>query len=480
MTELVGPILYFRGQEKDRWRLAVLVACGGGLHPGPLSLPEAAPMAPERLTVRRGYGFWRYDFEVPLASRETCTAYKVAGREWTLHLPPARGGLRIAYAACNGTDEEDRPSAARSRNALWPQLEDEHGRRPFHLLLHGGDQLYADTLWKKVPELGSWRRLPWRRANAHPFTPAMAEGAGRYYAQRYLWLWSQAEIAPSLAEIPSLMMWDDHDIFDGWGSWPDDRQQCPVFQGLMRVAREHFALFQLGALAHDLPHGFADRRGGHFGWAFKAGDVGIVAPDLRSERTRARIMGEAGWRGFEAALTRLAGCRHLLFMSSVPLANVDLTAVERVFVALPGHSDLEDDLRDQWQSYGHRQEWQRMLRRLLAFAATTGARVTSVSGEIHLGALGLVKGNGASLHELTSSGIVHEPPSALFTAFYEWAARRATRPGDDLDVRLLKIPGHGRRYLRARNWLALELGEDGGLEGVWRTEAGEAGRLTVP
>jgi hypothetical protein len=253
----------------------------------------------------------------------------------------------------------------------------------------------------------------------------------------------------------------------------------PGLPGPDGVARAHFALFQLAARADRLPGGFADPRGSHFGCAFRAGDVGIVAPDLRSERSRGRIMGEAGWQGLEAALEDLADCPHLLVMSSVPLVNADLSAVERVLVALPGHSDLEDDLRDQWQSFGHREEWRRMLRCLLAFGTRTGARVTSVSGEIHLGALGLVAGEDTVLHELTSSGIVHAPPPALLTAVYEWVARRPIRPAADLEVRLLEIPGHGRRYLRARNWLALELGEDGRFDGIWNTEEGEAGRLTL-
>ncbi len=476
---LVGPILHFRGQSQGRWRLAALVAREGEGHPGPLAVPSAAPVAAERLAARHGHSFWRYDFSLPLAARETCVPYAIAGREWRVHLPAAHGSRRLAYAACSGTDEEDDGPASASRNALWRQLAAEHARQPFHLLLHGGDQLYADTLWEEVPELGAWRNLPWKQANAHPFTPSMAEGAERYYFERYRWLWSQPDIAPTLAVVPSLMMWDDHDIFDGWGSWPDDRQRCPVFQGLMGVAREHFALFQLAARADRLPEGFADPQGGHFGYTFQAGSVGIVAPDLRSERSREQVLGEAGWQGFEAALEDLSGSPHLLVMSSVPLVNADLSAVERVFVALPGHSDLEDDLRDQWQSFGHREEWQRMLRRLIAFGTRTGARVTSVSGEIHLGALGLIEGEGTVLHELTSSGMVHEPPPALLTAVYEWVARRPMRPAADLRVRLLEIPGHGRRYLRARNWLALELGEDGRFDGVWHTENGEAGRLTL-
>jgi hypothetical protein len=39
---------------------------------------------------------------------------------------------------------------------------------------------------------------------------------------------------------------------------------------------------------------------------------------LRSERSRERIMGEAGWQGFKAALEDLADCLRLLVMSSAP------------------------------------------------------------------------------------------------------------------------------------------------------------------
>jgi hypothetical protein len=476
---LVGPILHFRGQKEGRWRLTALIAQEGEEQPEPLTLPSAAPVTAERLATRQRHSFWRYDFSLPLRERGSFVTYGIGEQGWQVHPPPAHGSRRLAYTACSGTDEEEDGPTAASRNALWRQLGVEHTRQPFHLLIQGGDQLYADTLWQAVPELGAWRNLPWKQGNAHPFTPSMAEEAGRYYFERYCWLWSQPEIAPILAAIPSLMMWDDHDIFDGWGSWPNDRQQCPVFQGLMSVAREHFALFQLAARPDRLPASFADPQGRQFGFSCRAGGIGIIAPDLRSERSRERIMSETSWQQFEAALAGLVDCTHLLVMSSVPLVNADLSAVERVFVALPGHSDLEDDLRDQWQSFAHREEWKRMLRCLVAFAARTGARVTSVSGEIHLGALGRVEGEGAVVHELTSSGIVHAPPPPLVTTIYEWVARRPIHLGADLKTRLLKIPGLGRRYLRARNWLALDLGEDGALDATWNTEEGEAGRLSL-
>ena len=40
------------------------------------------------------------------------------------------------------------------------------------------------------------------------------------------------------------MTWDDHDIFDGWGSYPDTIQNCPVFQGCFQAAKRFYLLFQ--------------------------------------------------------------------------------------------------------------------------------------------------------------------------------------------------------------------------------------------
>jgi hypothetical protein len=279
------------------------------------------------------------------------------------------------------------------------------------------------------------------------------------------------------------MMWDDHDIFDGWGSWPADRQSSPVYQGLFATARDQFALLQLGidpATPGTLPGRDPTDSASHFGCCYRAGQIAILAPDLRTERTRQRIMGQSGWRWLETALSSLDDCRHLVLMSSVPLVNADLSLLERIFVALPGHSDLEDDLRDQWQSFAHRAEWHRMLDRLLRFITETGAAVTGLSGEIHLGALGRVEGAQAGFYELTSSGIVHPPPPAPLVLGLERCAPAGISLAPDLRAFRIAIPDHGRMYLRARNWLFLELSGDGDLAARWETEGGTAGRLVVP
>ncbi len=471
----VGPILYFRGQTDDRWRLSALIVAATDDTPGPLRVGRAGSAAPILLHRHPGGSLWRYDFALPLGTAASTAEYGIGGQTWTVALPARAGARRLAYTACNGTVNETPPA----RNELWVQLAGEHRKRPFHLLLQGGDQLYADSIWRDVPALRAWKRLPWRRAHRAPFTPDMAQATVDHYFNRYCWLWAQPELAPVLASVPSIMMWDDHDVFDGWGSWPDERQACPVFQGVGSVAREYFTLFQLAAKADDLPDNFADPRGGHFGCAFKIGGIGIAAPDLRSGRTRRRVMDENGWHGFLAGLEGLQACRSVLIMSSVPLVNADLSPIERLMCLIPRYQRVQDDLRDQWQSMAHRDEWARMLRHLADFSARTGAVVTSLSGEIHLGAFGVVESGDGQIYQLTASGIVNPPPPAPVVAVYEWLGRRPIAVAPGLSTQSLKIPGHNRRFLRRRNWLSLDLTGDGGLTAVWHTAHGDAGRVDL-
>ncbi len=119
---LAGPILHFRGQKEDRWNLSALVVREGDDGPGPLVLDGAGEIAPERLAVHHGHGFWRYDLSLPLGKEETTVSYTVAGREASVALPPVTRGRRLAFAACSGTDDEERDCVPPSRNALWRQL----------------------------------------------------------------------------------------------------------------------------------------------------------------------------------------------------------------------------------------------------------------------------------------------------------------------------------------------------------------------
>jgi hypothetical protein len=173
---------------------------------------------------------------------------------------------------------------------------------------------------------------------------------------------------------------------------------------------------------------------------------------------------------FKAAIEDMASCNHVLLISTVPLVNAHLSLLERLFTFLPGHQSWQDDLFDQWVSLAHWEEWARFVDVHLNFSARTGTQVTSLSGEIHLGALGLIAGAGARIHQLTSSGIVHPPPEPLVSGMLEWTSAKDLRVASDITARLLPLPGSRRRYLRARNWLELSIAAGGDLLAAWHAE----------
>lgn len=107
-----------------------------------------------------------------------------------------------------------------------------------------GDQVYNDLVWAQ-PALAAWGKLsePSQKLKAK-WTAEMEAQAVQYYCGNYIDTLSTTNIATAMACIPQVMLWDDHDIWDGWGSYRDEVQATEVFQSLFKVARRFFLLFQ--------------------------------------------------------------------------------------------------------------------------------------------------------------------------------------------------------------------------------------------
>jgi hypothetical protein len=461
-----GPILYARGSTDTEVHLAAIAVGDETWQPPPL-VPEGGPLvAPAELARDFGWIVWRYDFALP--RQRGGASYAMEDRAWRVQTDPSPGALRIAYTACNGKEHDDLFDPHPERNAVWRKLLADHRENPFALLLQGGDQLYADNVWDCHDELRRWDHESDATRLRRDLSDEARRAVRRFYWSAYITLWGQADLAPVLAEVPSLMMWDDHDIFDGWGSHADPYQQCPIWRAVYAAAREAFALFQLGA-GPDRPPAMCARTGGHgFSWHCRFGDVAVVAPDLRSERTPQRVMADGGWTFVDGWPRDLADCSHVFVMSSVPALGPRLSWAERILHLIPGAQSYEDDLRDQWQSRAHRAEWQRFLRACLDLMAA-GPRVTLLSGEIHLATRGYLQTAGDAVHQLVASGVAHPPPSTVYARGLGALARLGESPLPDHPIGLRPLPGRRRIYTADRNYLVLERGNPG-WRAWWVTE----------
>ncbi|MBY5934781.1 alkaline phosphatase family protein [Tateyamaria omphalii] len=463
-SRILGPILFLDDVRDAALHLSALVFVTDTTNPDPLICGEGRYPFVE-IAADAGWRVLRARFEAAMSAPVT---YSVLGQSHTIRTG-YDGDLNIAFASCNGEENGDLDRDPDERNAMWARLRDDHRNNPFHLLLHGGDQIYADEVTLGHPLSEDWpesvpkdpERADLRELRAH---------LRRGFFERYMKFFDTCPAFMELAaSVPSLCQWDDHDICDGWGSLPRSRTYSPVGQTLYEVAREATLIFQHACTLDDMPGRFHDKTGLSLGWWIDLPDLRLVAPDLRGERTRRQVMGDVGWAMMEA-VAALPPTRQILFISSVPLLGPRLSVLEAAMVVTPKMQEYEDDLRDQWQSRAHRTEWRRMLQLLTDIAVDTGARITAVSGEIHLAARATMPlGGQDTLHQLIASGVAHRPPPQAWAKVLGSLAAFGEGPLDGAPITIERLPGQSGRYVAERNTLAITRTDDA-WHAVWDLE----------
>ena len=486
----LGPVIQFLGCQNGAWGLSVLVVADAADAPPALTVGSAgltvtrssAPVPGQSCTA------WRFDFAVPQTAAQQAVTYSVGGQAFGFSVPPLAAMPSMAYASCNGFSSASLMKSTPVPNALWARLKRLHSLQdqvnaqtygPFHLLLLGGDQIYSDAMWAVLPDLQAWSQLDRAQRITAAFTPVMQAAVTAYFSSIYLQRWSQPDVSAAMASMPSVMMWDDHDIMDGWGSYPMDMHSCPVFQGIFAIAKAAFELFQRQVMqpgAHSpatLPGQKAHNSG------YRMGGAGLLALDMRTERapragdidakggllTAEQVLSDTSWEAVYAWLDaqEAAGdMTHLFVMSSIPVVHPSFELLEKMLGIFPGQQELEDDLRDHWTSPPHKAERIRLIHRLLA-ASAKGIRITLLSGDVHVAAIGVLESSRTSvlnnahvINQLTSSGIVHPPPPGVALFFLEQACQRVDQIDRDITGTMFEFPTTSHRMIGSRNFLTLQ------------------------
>lgn len=454
----IGPLLYFRGFSHGKVKLAALVLVPPSAGAIAEMIVSGRQIAPVRLYEIPEFTAWRFDFEIGPEDG----GYSYAGDFYPVDTRVAED-MRIAFVSCNGEEEGDLDRDGTERNAMWTRLHKQHERSAFSLMLQGGDQIYADEVTKGHPLTDHWPDRAPRKATAEELDD-LRQFLRDGFARRYLSVMSAPEYTRMASVVPSLSIWDDHDICDGWGSLKENRTNSGIGQTLFQAAREMYLLFQHAAIEADIPDLFMDPEGNSLSWCYELPGLTVLAPDLRSERTRKQIMGPAGWRALRAMPAQTG---QVLLVSSVPLLGPRLSLVESVMMAIPRMQHYEDDLRDQWQSRSHREEWREMLREVLRLRGE-GA-LTVLSGEIHLATRAEMGANAHCIHQLVASGISHRAPPKGYARGLGWLAGLGEAPLPGHPIRILPLPGQKQRYMAERNFLVLER-RNGEWQAIWHLE----------
>jgi hypothetical protein len=496
MPLLMGPVLSFRGCGDKKWNVTALVVAKND--PGALTIGNNS-IAPEPLWEHKNGTAYRYTMAMPMTEQPSTVTYTVDGESYDIAVPKIGQPPTMAYASCNGFSSSKLMKNVPIPNSLWSTMAEKHGLpsapgvakdddapevknpTPYHLLLLGGDQVYADAMWETQKVMEDWLHLPWDKGNKARVTDTMRRALDAFYFDLYCARWSQPEVQQILSRIPNIAMWDDHDFMDGWGSYPPERQDCAVFDAIWTAASKAFAVFQQhlkdderrpGAIGQASADWWRqpdkqETRKGAFSFAYTVGNITILAIDMRSQRTsQTQVVSKKHWDEIydwmSNAMPSKAGS-HLLVMSSIPVVYPGFDTVESVLGIFPGHQDLEDDLRDHWNSQPHKGERVRMVHQLLDVPIKKNVRVTIVSGDVHVAALGIIQNTrepaptiDTTINQLISSGVVHPGPGAVVLFALHHLFDSTDEIDRDIVGRMLQFPGSQSKFLGGRNYLSLE------------------------
>ncbi len=289
----------------------------------------------------------------------------VAGRKGKVRTRGAADDeLKVAAVSCNFTVRKDDTNR-------WHDLL--HARvltGDVSAVLHIGDQVYGDVAFgQSMQDVKDQGR-----------TAAVVQAITARFRRLYQYTWNYEPTREVLANTSNLMIWDDHEIRNGWGSHEEDRDPTSNEYFVGDIARKVFQEYQRGLWAPP------DATVAHEGHAHAYGTTGVVFLDQRGARSFAYdasrpYLGRAQMAWFDQTLASPAFAKvtALLVVTSVPLLYVGERAAD-----LGGL--VASDLRDQWSYASHCTEQFELITRLRRWKEEDRHRtVAVVGGDVHVG-----------------------------------------------------------------------------------------------
>jgi len=370
----------------------------------------------------------------------------------------------------------------------------------------------------REPELQEWLNLPKPEARmAYNISEDILAAIDRYYFNHYCRVFQSGAFARATASIPMLNMTDDHDLIDGFGSYPDDLQHSPVFNAIGSRGLFFYLLFQ--CFINTEVDGLNDHRGAHTFQSVIIGQRGPYVPfpshsflttlgpnchilllDCRAERKKKQVCSDLEYKKVLERLYKLpAQVEHLVVLLGIPIAYPRLNFMENMLdgkfnpltlLAKRGtikgfsnkfnsEAELLDDLNDHWTSKGHKAERNKFILVMQEFAAKTHTRVTFLSGDVHCAAVGVLKTlvkdrkhadidpvvDHRYMLNVVTSAIVNTPPPNAVVSLVSSRATKAHKTLHNFETDETMIPlfttdtdgstGNSKTIMGRRNWCSV-------------------------
>ncbi len=505
LKETYGPYCKFNGIMNNIWYGSVMVVSKQRQQ---LSLIDGQSISvqPFEFHSYQQYHFYRFSFTLNLSQNARKVGYQLNEKVYYISLPAINEPIRALWHSCNGfssgVDETVFPF-----DALWIHVLNQHNSRPYHCQMGGGDQLYCDSVFDQVPSLVEWVKIPSKKKReTTAWTAIMQQQVDDWYFQRYVNHFDRSSLNTAIAEIPYAFNADDHDLFDGFGSYPDRLQNCPVFQGVFAIAYHYYLLFQQQSTSALIKQeGYFGDQGNSF--IRHMGDKqACLMVDTRKERSLDQVVSPQSYRAIYDALDLLpVTLEHLFVLLPVPIVYPRLKATEKglsllssainsygpvrhvtkqlqikgIFKAVIskfGEPELLDDLCDHWTAHEHKSERKILVENLQALAIKKRIRITFVSGDVHCCGSGRFWHSGerendpCDMTQVITSAIVNAPPPDAVIRTLHLNERKHhlnTRTKEEMyELFATDVDGKSlssKKLMRRRNFAKTELMENGSV-----------------
>lgn len=250
-------------------------------------------------------------------------------------------------------------------------------------MIGGGDQIYNDEVMRQTTLFAEWLTVknPEKRYSQE-FSDELQDELEQFYLDRYSMWFSQGLFGMANSQIPMVNLWDDHDIIDGFGSYPHHFMKTPVFSGIGNVAYKYYMLFQHQSVPDETtqeePSWLLGASPGPYInelsrsiFMFMGRSVAFVALDCRTERMRDEILSQESYDIIFDRCRReiIKGeTKHLIVLLGVPIAYPRLNFLENILTSrimdpikalsrtfgsglvnkFDGGVEILDDLDDHW------------------------------------------------------------------------------------------------------------------------------------
>ena len=352
-----GPYLRYTNMDLERglWLGSIMLICESSTQPPTIHIHQSADLSPNPRQLKahpiqshQRWIFYRYDVDLQMdahgpakwtyaiTSHLGCTRYEflIAGRQETSWRFVAHSGNDFAMNV--SANERGRLGGI---PMMWKDVLLKHQEcGGFHAQIGLGGQIYADRLWKDIPALKQWTQTSGKenRKNA-AWSAKLDEDVTHAFFHYYTSHFDQPAIREAFATIPQICCLDDHDIFDGWGSYPEYMQSSHVFRNIGRIGIDMYLLFQhhttheiLRNVSNDIDLFTITGTGWHFVKYMGPGVV-IVGPDTRSERNGNQVMAGPTYQGLFPKIAVLPpSVQHCIWLLPVPIIYPRLEAVEQM------------------------------------------------------------------------------------------------------------------------------------------------------